>query len=77
MTITLDRMLDEILNGMMAMSDGEEYIYVCDEYTGIVKVIRKVLGFYVGYVEDSGGYDVHKKLLDEETLREHVKDTWY
>ena len=81
-----DNALAETVNGLYKtevieylkadMSDGEEYIYVCDEYTGIVKVIRKVLGFYVGYIEDSGGYDVHKELLDEETLREYVKDTW-
>lgn len=72
MTITLDIMLDE----MRDMSDGEEYIYICDEDTGIVRVIRKVLGLYVGYVEDSGGYDVHKELLYEETLMEYVNDTW-
>jgi len=49
---------------------------MCDEETGVVKVIRKVLTHHVGYVETVDGYFVHNKLLDEHSLLEYIKETW-
>ena len=72
MTITIENMVQQIKD----MSDGEEYVYVCDEDTGVVKIIRKVLTHFIGYTGTAEGYFVHNKLLDEHSLLEYIKETW-
>lgn len=70
MTITIENVVQQIKD----MADGHVYVYVCDE--DVVKVIRKVLTHYVGYVGTVDGYYVHNELLDEQSLLEYIKDTW-
>ena len=72
MTITVETMAQQIKD----MADGEEYVYVCDEYTGVVKVIRKVLMYYVGYIETVENYYVHEELMDDNALLEYLKASW-
>ena len=72
MTITVETMVQQIKD----MSDGGEYVYVCDEYSGVVKVIRKVLMYYVGYIETVENYYVHEELMDDTALVEYLKAEW-